>query len=68
MATNVKYEDKLEGASSYLQWKVWITTVLKDNKLWTFANSTMVVLVSDPISLDLHEVKEAREQRIILMR
>jgi hypothetical protein len=33
MATSVRYEDRLEGASNYLQWKVRITSVLKENKL-----------------------------------
>jgi hypothetical protein len=42
-----------------------MTTVLKENKLWTHA-STTVTPPRDPISLDLHEVKEARAQRIIL--
>jgi hypothetical protein len=38
-----------------------ITTVLRENKLWVFVSTTMIVPSSDPIALDLHEVKEARE-------
>jgi hypothetical protein len=45
---------------------VRITSVLKENKLWMFVNTIMPVPVSDPIALDIHEVKEARAQRIIL--
>jgi hypothetical protein len=66
MATSVRYEDRLEGASNYLQWKVRITTVLKENKLWAFASTTVTPPSSDPIALDLHEVKEAKAQRILL--
>jgi len=40
--------------------------VLKENKLWAFVCTTVPVPVHDPIALDLHEVKEARAQRILL--
>jgi hypothetical protein len=66
MASSIRYEDRLEGISNYLQWKVRIASVLKENKLWAFVNTTMTVPSSNPIALDLHEVKEARAQRIIL--
>jgi hypothetical protein len=60
MASSIGYEDRLEGISNYLQWKVRIASVLKENKLWMFANSIVPVPSSDPIALDVHEVKEAR--------
>jgi hypothetical protein len=66
MATSMKYEDRLEGASNYLQWKVIITDVLKENKLWFYVSTVVLVPVHNPISLDLHEVKEASAQRIFL--
>jgi hypothetical protein len=66
MATNVRYEDILEGASNYLQWKVRITIVLKEKHLWDFSSTTVTPPSSDRIDLDLHEVKEAKEKRIIL--
>lgn len=66
MATSVQYKDKLEGSSNYLQWKVQISVVLKENKLWNFVNTTVVPPVYDPTELDLHEIKEAKAQRIIL--
>jgi hypothetical protein len=66
MDTSVRYEDILEGGSNYLQWKVNITTVLKENKLWAHVSTSILIPVNDPISLDLHEVKEARAQRILL--
>jgi hypothetical protein len=66
MATSVRYEDKLKGAPNYLQWKLKITIVLKENKLWSYVSTTVPVPVHNPIALDLHEVKEARAQRILL--
>jgi 2-phosphoglycerate kinase len=41
-------------------------TVLRVNKLLAFVSTTMIVPSSDPIALDLHGVKEARVQKIIL--
>jgi hypothetical protein len=66
MTSSIRFEDRLEGISNYLQWKVRITSVLKENKLWLFANTIVPVPASDPIALDVHEVKEAKTQRIIL--
>jgi hypothetical protein len=66
MTSCIRYEDRLEGISNYLQWKVRIASVLKENKLWTFVSTTVPVPSLDPIALDIHEVKEARAQRIIL--
>jgi hypothetical protein len=66
MTSCLNYADRLERISNYHQWKVRITSVLKENKFWTFSSTTMPVPSSDPISLDFHEVKEERAQRIIL--
>jgi hypothetical protein len=64
--SSLRYEDRLEGISNYLQWKVRIAVVLRENKLWVFLSTTMTMSSSNPIALDLHEVIEARAQRIIL--
>jgi hypothetical protein len=55
----------LDDISNYLQWKVRMSAVLKENKIWNYVSSVVVVPI-DPIALDLHEVKEAKVQRIIL--
>eukprot|EP01018_Ginkgo_biloba_P007022 Gb_02744 [translate_table: standard] len=65
-AAAVQFEDRLEGISNYLQWKVQIAFVLRENQLWSFVSIDVPVPTLDPISLDLHEVKEVRAQRIIL--
>ena len=56
----------MEGVSNYLQWKVWISAILLENKLWLHVSIVVTMPSLDLIALDLHEVKEARAQRIIL--
>jgi hypothetical protein len=65
MVVCIKYEDRLDGISNYLQWKVRMSAILRENKIWSFI-STIVVPSADHIALDLHEVKEAKAQRLIL--
>jgi hypothetical protein len=65
MVVCIKYEDRLDGISNYLQWKVGMSAILRENKIWSFI-STIVVPLADHIALDLHEVKEAKAQRLIL--
>jgi hypothetical protein len=68
MTSSIMFEDRLEGVSNYLQWKVRINSVLKENTLCSFANTIVPIPSSDPIALDVHEVREAKTQRIILDR
>lgn len=65
MAASIRYEDRLDGVSNFLQWKVRFIAVLKENKIWSFVSTASVPPV-DPIALDVYEVKEAKAQRIIL--
>ena len=65
MAFSIRYEDQLEGVSNYLQWKVQMSAVLRENKLWPHVSTVVTVPSSDPVALDLYEVKEARAQRFI---
>ena len=67
MAACIRYEDRLDGMSNYLQWKVRMTDVFKENRLWTIVSTVLTLLVdTDSIALDIHEVKEAKAQRLIL--
>ena len=66
MVACIRYEDRLEGISNYLQWKVQISSILKENKLWSYVNTVVVAPTADLVALDLHELKEAKGQRIIL--
>jgi hypothetical protein len=66
MAASIRYEDRLDGISNYLQWKVRLSAVLKENKIYSCVNSVVAALAADPVALDLHETKETKAQRIIL--
>jgi hypothetical protein len=41
-------------------------SILRENKIWSFVSPIVVVPSTDPIALDLHEVKEGKAQRLIL--
>ena len=59
MATCIRYEDRLDGMSNYLQWKFRMIAVL-------IVSTVVTPPASDPIALDIHEVKETKAQRLIL--
>jgi hypothetical protein len=66
MVACIRFEDQLDDISNYLQWKFWMSVVLKENKIWNYVSSIFLVTARDHVSCDLHEVKEAKAQRIIL--
>jgi hypothetical protein len=66
MASCITFEDQLDDISNYLQWKVRMSVVLKENKIWNYVSYVVVDPTIDPFALDLHEVKEEKSQRIIL--
>jgi hypothetical protein len=66
MVACIIFEDQLDGISNYLQWKVRMSVVLKENKIWNYFSFVVMLPTTNPIALDLHEVKEAKAQRIIL--
>jgi hypothetical protein len=43
-----------------------LSVVLKENKIYNFLNYVVAAPATDHVALDLHEVKEAKSQRIIL--
>ena len=62
---NIRYEDLLDGVSNYIPWKVRITNVLKEIRVWSFINSVMTKPTNKD-ELEEFEAHEARAQRIIL--
>ena len=56
---STRYEDMLDGISNYLPWKVRITVVLKEWKIWGFTNTKMTK-PTDRDELDEFEALEAR--------
>ena len=67
MVACIRYEDRLDGMSNYLQWKVRMTIVLKENKLWIIVSTVVTPTPdTDSVAVDMHEVNEAKAQRLIL--
>ena len=62
---NIRYEDQLDGVSNYIPWKVRITIVLKELRVWSFINSVMTKPTNKD-ELEVFEAHEAKAQRIIL--
>ena len=62
---SIRHEDRLDGISNYIPWKVRITAVLKEWKIWSFA-STVMMKPTDKDELAEFEALEARAQRVIL--
>jgi hypothetical protein len=57
MAASIRYEDRLDGISNYLQWKVCLSAIPKENKIYSYVSSVVATPAADPFALDLHEVK-----------
>ena len=62
---NIRYEDRLDGVSNYIPWKVRIIAVFKELRVWNFINSVMTKPTNKD-ELEEFEAHEARAQRIIL--
>ena len=62
---SILYEDRLDGISNYLPWKVRIAVVLKEWKIWSYANAKMTK-PTDQDALDEFKALDARAQRVIL--
>jgi hypothetical protein len=43
-----------------------MTTIFKENKLWALVTTAVAPPSNDLISLDIHEFKEAKSQRLIV--
>ena len=56
---SIRYEYRLDGVSNYLPWKVRITVVLKEWKIWNFSNTKM----TNPTDKDELEEFEALESK-----
>ena len=56
---------RFDGVSNYIPWKVIFVVVLKEMKIWSFANAKMTKPV-DKGELEEFESLEARAQRVIV--
>lgn len=53
-ATNLRFEDKLDGVSNFLPCKARITLLLKENDIWEIVDKE-IQPPTDPTLLEAHE-------------
>ena len=55
MATNLRIEDKLDGAINFSQWKARIVLILQDSELWDIVNNT----TTNPMTIRIDATSKA---------
>jgi hypothetical protein len=63
--TSLKVEDRLDGASNFLSWKVRVTLAFKEYDIWELVDKVVPPPI-DPTTLESHNKKEIKAQRVIL--
>jgi hypothetical protein len=65
MATGLRFEDQLEGASNFSPWKERIALLLEENEIWDIVEKTQT-LPTDATLLAAYNKKNVKARRIIL--
>jgi hypothetical protein len=65
MASGLRYEDRLDGASNFVQWKYRMRNALQDNKVWGIVEKATKI-PTDPKEKDVHDALEIKAQRLLL--
>jgi len=55
----------LDGASNFLSWKERVTLALKEYDLWEILDKA-VTPSTDPTTLEAHNKKDIKEERVLL--
>jgi hypothetical protein len=63
--TWLRFEDRLDGASNFLSWKVRVTLLLEENDLWDIIKK-VATLPTDPHELVAHNKREVKAKQMIL--
>jgi hypothetical protein len=64
-SASLRFEDRLDGASNFLSWKVRVTLLLEENDLWDIVKD-VVPSPTDPQQLAAHKKKEVKAKRMIM--
>ena len=65
MASGLRYEDRLEGATNFSAWKERITLLLEEHELWDIVKAT-VTIRTDPVDLTAYNKRKIKAKRILL--
>jgi hypothetical protein len=63
--TSLRFEDRLDGASNFLSWKVRVTLLLKEHGLWEIVEMVVLLLTDATLKVD-HDKKDIKSQRVIM--
>jgi hypothetical protein len=63
-STSLRFEDRLDGASNFLSWKVRVTLLLEENDLWDIVKDAVTPPI-DPQQLVTHN-KEVKAKQMIM--
>ena len=64
-STSLRFEDRLDGASNLLSWKVRLTLLLEENDLWDIVKD-VATPPTDPQRLIAHNMREVKAKQMIL--
>jgi hypothetical protein len=66
MASNsLRFEDRLDGTSDFMSWKVRVTVLLEENDIWAIVKD-VVPSPTNMQELEAHKKKEVRAKRMIM--
>jgi hypothetical protein len=65
VATPLRVEDILDGASNFLSWKERVTLALKEFGIWELVDKLLTPL-KYPTTLEAHNKKEIKVERVLL--
>jgi hypothetical protein len=58
-STSVWFDEKMDGASNFLQWKVRVKLLLEENNIWVIVKD-VVTLLTNPQQLIVHNMREVK--------
>jgi hypothetical protein len=64
-SASLRFEDKLDGASNFLSWKVRVTLLLEENDLWDIVKN-VATLPTNLQKLVAHNKRVVKAKRVIL--
>jgi hypothetical protein len=66
MATNLRYEDRLDGTSNYVQWKYKMKISLQESRVWNIVENP-IPTPTNAKDREAYFTSKMRAQRILLV-
>ena len=65
MASDMRFEDRLEGATNFSAWKERITLLLEEHELWDILKEA-IAIPTNPTNLASYNKRKIETKRILL--